>query len=199
MISVAPTASGDRAVDSDEILSGGNFPGVPQAIAFDYSAIAMAQLRSISVRSIDRLTNPDLNEGLPTFSSANPGKPFGYMMVHVSANAPLNESCVLAHPASVDNVPSSGGKEGHVSMSMTSAVKLRRIVENAENVLAIELLVAADGLDYRSPQRFSPPIERARRLARGLEPRLAADRSLSRDIGGVAAAIRRGVFSEFGS
>jgi histidine ammonia-lyase len=185
--------------DSDEILSGGNFHGAPLALGFDYAAIAMADLMSISERRIDRLINPDLNEGLPPFLSANPGKSSGYMMVHVSAAALLAESRVLAHPASVDNVPTSGGKEDHVSMGMTSAVKLRQIVENAENVVAIELLVATEGLGYRLPLRSSPRIERARGLIRSLVPRLTADRSLSRDIGVMVQAIRRGDFAEFSS
>jgi histidine ammonia-lyase len=183
--------------ESDEILSGGNFHGAPLALAFDYAAIAMTDLMSISERRIDRLINPDLNEGLPPFLSASPGKSSGYMMVHVSAAALLNESRVLAHPASVDNVPTSGGKEDHVSMGMTSALKLRQIVDNAENVIAIELLIAAEGLDYRLPLRSSPRIERARGLIRSFVPRLAADRSLSREIGALAQAVRRGDFAEF--
>ena len=183
--------------ESDEILSGGNFHGAPLALAFDYAAIAMTDLMSISERRIDRLINPDLNEGLPPFLSASPGKSSGYMMVHVSAAALLNESRVLAHPASVDNVPTSGGKEDHVSMGMTSALKMRQIVDNAENVIAIELLIAAEGLDYRVPLRSSPRIERARGLIRNFVPRLAADRSLSREIGVLAQAIRRGDFAEF--
>lgn len=183
--------------ESDEILSGGNFHGAPLALAFDYAAIAMTDLMSISERRIDRLINPDLNEGLPPFLSASPGKSSGYMMVHVSAAALLNESRVLAHPASVDNVPTSGGKEDHVSMGMTSALKMRQIVDNAENVIAIELLIAAEGLDYRLPLRSSPRIERARGLIRNFVARLAADRSLSREIGLLAQAIRRGDFAEF--
>jgi histidine ammonia-lyase len=185
--------------DSDEILSGGNFHGAPLALGFDYAAIAMADLMSISERRIDRLINPDLNEGLPPFLSANPGKSSGYMMVHVTAAALLAESRVLAHPASVDNVPTSGGKEDHVSMGMTSAVKLRQIVENAENVVAIELLVATEGLDYRLPLRSSPRIESARGLIRNLVPRLTADRSLSHDIGAIVQAIRRGDFAKVSS
>jgi histidine ammonia-lyase len=183
--------------ESDEILSGGNFHVAPLALAFDYAAIAMTDLMSISERRIDRLINPDLNEGLPPFLSASPGKSSGYMMVHVSAAALLSESRVLAHPASVDNVPTSGGKEDHVSMGMTSALKLRQIVDNAENVIAIELLIAAEGLDYRLPLRSSPRIERARGLIRSFVPRLAADRSLSREIGALAQAVRRGDFAEF--
>jgi histidine ammonia-lyase len=103
----------------------------------------------------------------------------------------------FAHPASVDNVPTSGGKEDHVSMGMTSALKLRQIVENAENVLAIELLAAAEGLDFRAPLRSSQPIERARERIRALAPPVTEDRSLSPDIERIAAAIRSGEFDEF--
>ena len=106
---------------------------------------------SISERRIDRLVNPDSSEGLPAFLARQPGMQSGFMIAHVAAVALLNEAKVLAHPASVDNLPTSGGKEDHVSMGMTAALKLRTIVENAENVLAIELLAAAEGLEYRRP------------------------------------------------
>jgi histidine ammonia-lyase len=183
--------------DTREILSGGNFHGAPIAHVFDYAAIAVTDLISISERRIDRLVNPDLNEGLPPFLSAHPGASSGYMIAHVCAAALLNEAKVLAHPASIDNVPTSGGKEDHVSMGMTSALKLRQIADNAESVLAIELMAAAEGLDYRAPLRSSKPIERAKEKVRAIVPRLTADRPLSRDIKSLAAAIRNGQFDEF--
>ena len=180
-----------------DILSGGNFHGAPLALTFDYSAIALATLMSIAERRIDRLVNPDLNEGLPPFLSQHPGISSGFMIAQVCAAALLNEARVLAHPASVDNVPTSGGKEDHVSMGMTSALKLRQTVENAENVLAIELLAAAEGLDFRAPLRSSKPIERARELIRAMVPRVTQDRSLSPDIERLADAIRAGQFDQF--
>jgi histidine ammonia-lyase len=180
-----------------DILSGGNFHGAPLALAFDYCAIAMTTLMSIAERRIDRLVNPDLNEGLPPFLSSHAGTSSGFMIAQVCAAALLNEARVLAHPASVDNVPTSGGKEDHVSMGMTAALKLRQIVENAENVLAIELLAAAEGLDYRAPLRSSKPIERARELIRSMAPRVIEDRPLSPDIERLAEGIRLGVFDEF--
>jgi histidine ammonia-lyase len=183
--------------DSEEILSGGNFHGAPLALAFDYAAIALTDLLSISERRIDRLINPDLNEGLPPFLSSQPGRSSGFMIAHVSAASLLNECRVLAHPASIDNVPTSGGKEDHVSMGMTSAIKLRKMVENAELVLAVELLVAAEGLDYRLPLRSSAPIERASELIRGHVPRLTADRPLSGNIQAIACLIERGELDEF--
>jgi histidine ammonia-lyase len=183
--------------DSGDVLSGGNFHGAPLALVFDYAAMAMTDLMSISERRIDRLVNPDVNEGLPPFLSSQPGTSSGYMIAQICAVALLNEAKVLAHPASIDNVPTSGAKEDHVSMGMTAAVKLRNIVFNAEQVLAIELLSAAEGLEYRTPLRSSEPIERAHELIRSLVPRLVEDRPLSYDIQRISAAIHRGDFDEF--
>lgn len=180
-----------------DVLSGGNFHGAPLAMVFDYAAIAMTDLMSIGERRIDRLVNPDVNEGLPPFLSSQPGLSSGFMMAQICAVSLLNEAKVMAHPASVDNVPTSGDKEDHVSMGMTAAVKLRNIVSNAEQVLAIELLAAAEGLDYRHPLRSSPPIERAHAVIRRMVPRLTMDRPLSKDIETMAAAIQRGDFDEF--
>lgn len=183
--------------ETSEILSGGNFHGAPLALVYDYAAMAVTDLMSITERRIDRLINPDLNEGLPPFLSAHPGISSGYMIAHVCAAALLSEAKVLSHPACTDSVPTSGGKEDHVSMGMTSALKLRQIVENAEHVLAIELITAAEGLEYRAPLLSSRVIEKARQLIRSFVPRLTVDRPPSRDIQAIAQAIRRGVFDEF--
>jgi histidine ammonia-lyase len=180
-----------------EVLSGGNFHGAPLGLVFDYAAIALTDLMSISERRIDRLVNPDANEGLPPFLSSHPGLSSGYMVAQVSAAALLNEARILSHPASIDNVPTSGGKEDHVSMGMTAALKLRQIASNAGHVIAIELLAATEGLDYRLPLRSSKMIERAREVIRSLSPRVTADHSLSPDIEAVAAAIDQGRFDEF--
>ncbi len=180
--------------DNGDVLSGGNFHGAPLALGFDYAAIAVTDLMSISERRIDRLTNPDLSEGLPAFLAQHPGMQSGFMIPHVAAVALLNEAKVLAHPASVDNLPTSAGKEDHVSMGMTGALKLRTIVENAEYVLAIELLAAAEGLEFRRPLKAGVGVERAFAILRKLAPRLEEDRSLSPDIERVAEAIRAGKF-----
>jgi histidine ammonia-lyase len=180
--------------DESEILSGGNFHGAPLALALDYAAIALTDLMSISERRIDRLINPDINEGLPPFLSDTPGISSGLMIAHVAAAALLNEAKVLSHPASVDSVPTSGGKEDHVSMGMTSALKLRQIVENAEQVLAIEMISAAQGLDYREPLKPAREVEQARQVVRGCVPRLVADRVLSTDIERLASQIKTGAF-----
>ena len=168
--------------DNGDVLSGGNFHGAPVAMALDYAAIAVTDLMSISERRIDRLINPDINEHLPPFLTPNPGTSSGFMIPHVTAVALLNEAKTLAHPASVDNVPTSGGKEDHVSMGMTSALKLRTIVQNAKNVIAIELIAAAEALEYRKPLRPGRGVERAYEIVRSIVPRVDVDRSLTKDI-----------------
>ncbi len=182
--------------DTGEVLSGGNFHGAPLALVFDYAAIALTDLISISERRIDRLVNPDTNEGLPPFLTAQPGISSGFMMLQVTAVALLNEAKVLAHPASVDNVPTDGGKEDHVSMGMTSATKLRSVVELAEMTTAIELMTAAQALDYRAPLAPGRGVKQAYDLVRGLVPPLTVDRGTSKDIEAITDAIRQGVFDE---
>jgi histidine ammonia-lyase len=180
--------------ETGEVLSGGNFHGAPLAMAFDYAAIAVTDLMSITERRIDRLVNPDLNEDLPPFLTSTAGTSSGFMMLQVSAAALLTEARVLAHPASIDNVPTDGGKEDHVSMGMTAATKLRAIVGNAELVSAIELITAAEGLEYRAPLKPGRGVQRAFEIVRKHVRRLGADRSMSQDIEKVAAAIRDGEF-----
>jgi histidine ammonia-lyase len=189
-----PLVFPSNGADDNDILSGGNFHGAPLALALDYAAIALTDLMSISERRIDRLINPDINEGLPPFLSDTPGISSGLMIAHVAAAALLNEAKVLSHPASVDSVPTSGGKEDHVSMGMTSALKLRQVVENAEQILAIEMMSAAQGLDYRQPLKPAREVEQARAIVRSFVPRLAEDRVLSTDIERLATEIRAGAF-----
>jgi histidine ammonia-lyase len=180
--------------ESSEVLSGGNFHGAPLALALDYAAIALTDLMSISERRTDRLVNPDLNEGLPPFLAPHAGTHSGFMILHVAAVSLLSEAKVLAHPASVDNLPTSGGKEDHVSMGMTAALKLRTLVENAEHLLAIELLSGAEALEFRRPLKGGAGVEQAYERVRALSPTVNEDRSLSADIERVATAIRDGVF-----
>lgn len=178
----------------EEILSGGNFHGAPLALCLDYGAIALTDLMSISERRIERLVNPDLNEGLPPFLTSHAGTSSGFMIAQVTAVALLSEAKVLAHPASVDNLPTSGGKEDHVSMGMTAACKLRTVLENAEHTIAIELLAAAEGLEYRLPLRPGRGVLRAFEAVRSSVPRVERDRALSEDIQKIASLIRQGVF-----
>jgi histidine ammonia-lyase len=180
--------------DTGEVLSGGNFHGAPLAMAFDYAAIAVTDLMSISERRVDRLVNPDLNEDLPPFLTSTAGTSSGFMMLQVSAAALLAESRVLAHPASVDNVPTDGGKEDHVSMGMTAATKLRSLVENAELLTAIELVTAAEGLEYRKPLKAGRGVQKAYEIVRAQVARLENDRSMANDIQMIATAIRNGDF-----
>src|SRR2546428_566594 len=180
--------------ESGEVISGGNFHGAPLALAFDYAAIAIADLMSMSERRSDRLVNPDKNEGLPAFLARHPGLESGFMTAHVAAASLVNEARVFAHPASVDNITTSGGKEDHVSMGMTSALKLRAIVDLAESLLAIELLAAAQGLEHRRPLKAGIGVERAFAAVRKIASPLTEDRALSGDIASVAEAIRRGDF-----
>ncbi len=182
--------------ESGEVISGGNFHGASLALAFDYAAIAIADLMSMSERRTDRLVNPDKNEGLPAFLARHPGLESGFMTAQVAAASLVNEARVLAHPASIDNITTSGGKEDHVSMGMTAALKLRSIVELAENLLAIELLAAAEALEHRRPLKAGVGVERAFAAVRKIAPSLTQDRSFSGDIAHVAEAIRRGDFDD---
>ena len=165
--------------DTGEVLSGGNFHGAPVALALDYAAIALTDLMSITERRIDRLVNPDSNEGLPPFLTTQPGVSSGFMMLQVTAASLLSEAKVLAHPASIDNVPTDGGKEDHVSMGMTSATKLRAIVELAEMATAIELITAAQALEYHAPFEPGRGVKQAYEIVRQCVAPLAHDRSMS--------------------
>ena len=189
------------AVASEEqeqgVLSGGNFHGAPLAYAFDYAAIAITDLASITERRIDRLLNPDINEGLPAFLSGDPGLSSGFMIAQIVAAALINECQVLSHPASTGSIPTDGGKEDHVSMGMTGALKLRQIVEHAERIVAIELMCAAQALEFRRPLKSSPQLERAHTAIRAIVPRLGEDRVLAPDIDALAAAVRAGAFNEW--
>jgi histidine ammonia-lyase len=182
---------------SGDVLSGGNFHGAPLSLAFDSAAIGMTTLAGIAERRIDRLVNPDLNEGLPAFLAADPGVSSGFMIAHVAAVSLLAECKVLAHPASVDNLPTSGGQEDHVSLGMTAALKLRNIVENCESIAAIELLAAAEALRYREPFEPGMHLRRVGEALRAIVPPVAEDRPLAHDIEAVARAIRVGRFDEW--
>src|SRR5438477_3321499 len=178
--------------DTGEVLSGGNFHGAPLALAFDYAAMALTDLMSITERRVDRRVNPDSNEGLPPFLTSHPGAASGFMMMQIVAASLLNEAKVLAHPSSIDNIPTDGGKEDHVSMGMTGAVKLRQIVELAEHITAIELICAAEGLEYRAPLQPGRGVKKAHEIIRRRVVRLSADRAMSRDIESIVQATRDG-------
>jgi histidine ammonia-lyase len=176
------------------VISGGNFHGAPLAYAFDYAALALTDLAGITERRIDRLLNPDINEGLPAFLSTDPGLSSGFMIAQIVAAALINECQVLSHPSSTGSIPTDGGKEDHVSMGMTGALKLRQIVEHAERIVAIEMMCAAQGLEFRIPLRPSREVGRAQQAVRAVVPRLERDRVLASDIEALAAAVRAGRF-----
>jgi histidine ammonia-lyase len=180
--------------ETGDVLSGGNFHGAPLALVFDYAAIALTDLLSITERRIDRMVNPDANENLPAFLTRQPGTSSGFMMLQVTAVALLSEAKILAHPASVDNVPTDGGKEDHVSMGMTGATKLRAIVDLAEFATAIELIIGAEALEYRKPLTPGRGVTSAYEIVRSHVLPLLADRSMSGDIQTIVAAIGGGEF-----
>ena len=179
-----------------EILSGGNFHGEPVAFALDFLAIALSALAGISERRIDRLVNPSLNEGLPPFLAPDAGLNSGFMMPQVTAAALASENKVLAHPASVDSITTSGNKEDYVSMGMTAAIKLKKIVENTRHVLAIEAIAAAQALDFLAPLKPSKRAQKAIAAVRKASPRMEHDRSLAADFAKVADVIARGEIAE---
>jgi histidine ammonia-lyase len=181
----------------ESVISGGNFHGAPLAYAFDYAAVALTDLASITERRIDRLLNPDINEGLPAFLSGDPGLSSGFMMAQIVAAALINECQVLATPSSTGSIPTDGGKEDHVSMGMTGALKLRQIVENAERVVGIELMCAAQALEFRRPLKSSAAVEAAYEAVRAVVTRLGEDRVLSGDMEAMARAVRGGAFTEW--
>jgi histidine ammonia-lyase len=177
--------------ESGDLLSGGNFHGQSVAMALDFLAIALTNLATISERRIDRLVNPDLNQGLPPFLSRDAGVNSGFMMAQVTAASLASECKVLAHPASVDTIPTDGNKEDVVPMAMAAAWKLRRVVRNVRYVLAIELMCAAQGLDFRAPLKAGRGAARAHIAVRRIVAPLERDRVLSPDIERLALAIER--------
>ncbi len=142
--------------DGDDVLSGGNFHGQPMALAFDFLAIALAELANVSERRTERLVNPYLNNSLPAFLAPNGGLNSGFMIAQYAAAALVSENKILAHPASVDSIPSSANQEDHVSMGTIAARKAAEILHNAERVLAIELFAAGQALSMLGAERLAP-------------------------------------------
>jgi histidine ammonia-lyase len=178
-----------------ETLSGGNFHGQAVGLALDVLAIVMTNLATIAERRIDRLVHPDFNQGLPPFLTEQAGVHSGFMMAQVTAAALASECKVLSHPATVDTIPTDGSREDVVPMSMGAAWKARRVIGNVRNVLAIELMCAAQGLDFRIPLKAGAGARAAHVKVRKMVEPLLADRVLSRDIEIVARAIEEGVFN----
>jgi histidine ammonia-lyase len=178
--------------DDDEILAGGNFHGQPVAVALDAAALSSVSLASIAERRLYRMLDPATNGGLPAFLVPNSGLNSGFMLAQYTAASLVSESKSLAHPASVDSIPSSAGQEDHVSMGMTAARHLRGCVANAEIVVAIELLAAAQGLDLRSPLIPGAGSRAGRAALREVVSFLEEDRELGPDIDAAVELVRDG-------
>ena len=172
-----PLVFGDDGV----VLSGGNFHGQPVALAMDFLAIAISEIASISERRINRLVNPHLS-GLPPFLTTEGGLESGMMIAQYTAAALVSENKVLAHPASVDSIPTSGDQEDHVSMGTIAARKALNILEHAYTVIAIEYMCASQGIDYLAPLKPSEPLQKAHSVIRKVVSKLEDDRPLSPDI-----------------
>jgi histidine ammonia-lyase len=174
-----------------EIVSGGNFHGQPVALALDVLAIAASHLATISERRVEQLVNPSLSH-LPPFLARNPGLDSGFMMAQVTSAALASENKVLCHPASVDSIPSSAGREDHVSMGMTAALKARQVVDHVRTCLAIELMVGAQAIDLAAPLRPGRRVALAHARIRAVVPTLDGDRELGRDIAAVCRLVDEG-------
>ena len=177
--------------EAGEIISGGNFHGAPVAIAADVIVLALAQLATISERRSDRLVNPALSN-LPPFLTADSGLQSGYMMAQVTAAALTSEIKTLAHPASVDTIPTSANREDHVSMSMGAALKAAQALELAIRVVAIELLCACQAIDLLAPLTTSPRLARVHAHVRNVVPPLTVDRPPAPDIDAIVQLIASG-------
>lgn len=182
-----------KAMDGEgDVLSGGNFHGEPVAFALDFLAIALSALAGISERRLERLVNPALSEGLPPFLAPGAGLNSGFMMPQVTAAALVSENKVLAHPASVDSITTSGNKEDYVSMGMTAANKLKRVVDNTRNTLAIEAMAAAQAIDFLAPLKPSKPLQRAHAAIRSVCATMDKDRVMYQDFARIADLIASG-------
>src|SRR5262245_2240080 len=179
-------------VEEELIVSAGNFHGQPLAFALDALALAVAELASISERRVERLVNPALSDGLPPFLVEVGGLNSGFMIPQYVAAALVSENKVLAHPASVDSIPTSAGQEDHVSMGNVAGLKALRVLDNVERALAIELLAGTQAIEFLAPLKPGEGVRAVHDAVRALSSRLAEDRSLSADIERVAEAVRSG-------
>jgi histidine ammonia-lyase len=179
-------------VEEGELVSNGNFHGQPVAFALDSMAVALAEFASISERRVERLVNPSLSDGLPAFLTPDGGLNSGFMIPQYVAAALVSENKVLCHPASVDSIPTSAGQEDHVPMGNVSALKCWMVLGNVEHTLAIELLAAAQGVEFLAPLEPGVGARAAHDFIRTLSPPVDEDRPLARDIEQVAEAIRSG-------
>jgi len=181
--------------DSGEVLSGGNFHGEPVALAADVLALAIAEIGALSERRIALLIDESLS-GLPPFLVRDPGINSGFMMAHVTAAALASENKSLAHPASVDSLPTSANQEDHVSMSTFAARRLGDMTRNSRTIVAIELLAAAQGIDFRAPLKTSQKLQAVHEAVRKRVPFYAEDRYFAPDIGAISDLVGSGSLTE---
>ncbi|RDU36820.1 histidine ammonia-lyase [Neobacillus piezotolerans] len=181
--------------DGEMIVSGGNFHGQPIALAMDFMKIAVAELANISERRIERLVNPQLND-LPPFLSPEPGLQSGAMIMQYAAASLVSENKTLAHPASVDSIPSSANQEDHVSMGTIAARHAWQIVQNARRVLAIELICGLQAAEFRGPEKLATATRHMYEEAREIIPSITHDRVFSKDIEAAAVWLKQAEFAE---
>jgi histidine ammonia-lyase len=182
-----------KAADGEgDVISGGNFHGQPVAFALDFLGIALSALAGISERRLERLVNPSLSEGLPPFLAPGAGLNSGFMMPQVTAAALVSENKVLAHPASVDSITTSGNKEDYVSMGMGASLKLKRIIENTRNAMAIEAMAAAQALDFLAPLKTSKRCQAAHTAIRSVCATMDKDRVMYQDFARISELIAAG-------
>jgi histidine ammonia-lyase len=178
-----------------DVLSGGNFHGQPVAQALDFLAIALTTLQALAERRVERLVNPDLSQGLPAFLTGDPGLSSGHMMVQITAASLVAESRALAHPASIGSIPTDANQEDFVPMGMAAAYKTRRILANAQRVVAAEFLAAAQGLEFLRPTRPGLGVEALFKRIREMPdpvPPLSDDRPPAPDLERLARAVASG-------
>src|SRR4029077_20127900 len=175
-----------------DVLSGGDFHGEPLAFALDFLAIALRALAGISERRLERMVNPALSDGLPPFLAPGAGLHSGFMMPQVTAAALVSENKVLAHPAPADSITTSGNKEDFVSMGMTAAIKLKRVLENTRNAMAIEAMAAAQALDFLAPLKTSKRLQTAHAAIRAVCATMEKDRVMYHDFVRIAEVIAAG-------
>ncbi|HEU4963607.1 MAG TPA: histidine ammonia-lyase [Bacilli bacterium] len=183
-------------LEEGKVISGGNFHGQPMAFAMDFLKIGLSELANISERRTERLVNPALSGGLPGFLSHQPGIASGMMIPQYVAASLVSENKVLAHPASVDSIPSSANQEDHVSMGTTAARHASQVIQNVAKVLAIEVICAAEALEFLNPDQLAPATRVLYDKVRVLVPPVLEDRSTSEDIENVALSLLEGEWVE---
>ena len=184
-------------VDTDEVISGGNFHGQPMALPFDFLGIALAEMANVSERRIEKMVNPAINHGLPAFLVEKGGLNSGFMIVQYSAAALVSENKVLAHPASVDSIPTSANQEDHVSMGSIAAKKSKDILENVRNVIGMELITACQAIDLKgAKEKLSKATRAAYEEVRKHVPYVDVDRESYVDIHKAEEIIKTNVIVE---